>query len=166
MNTSSEGHDDPTDDPADDTADARDHASEAPEFGSVGEEAVKLFGALSDWANGQGADASPDLSHGLADGLSGLAGQAAAAARNVSEHVDTGAAECSYCPVCRTVHAVRQASPEVRDHLATAAASLMQAAAGVLAATARGGEAGRRGDLERIDLDVDGDGAEWPGDEQ
>lgn len=126
------------------------------DVGSVGEEAAKLFGALSDWASDHG----PELSHGL----SGLAGQAAAAARGVGEHVDTGAAECAYCPVCRTVHALRQASPEVRDHLAVAAGSLLQAAAGVLAATARGGDPGRRGDVERIDLDGDDD--EWPEDEQ
>jgi len=126
------------------------------DVGSVGEEAAKLFGALSDWARDHG----PELSHGL----SGLAGQAAAAAREVSDHVDTGAAECSYCPVCRTVHVIRQASPEVRDHLAVAAASLMQAAVGVLAATARGADSDRADGVERIDLD--GDDGEWPEDAQ
>ena len=126
------------------------------DVGGVGEEAAKLFGALSDWARDHG----PELSHGL----SGLAGQTAAAARDVSDHVDTGAAECSYCPVCRTVHVIRQASPEVRDHLAVAAASLMQAAADVLAATARATDTDRTGGVERIDLDGDDEGA-WPEDE-
>ena len=38
----------------------------------------------------------------------------AAAARDANEHIATGGAECTYCPICRTVHVVRQASPEVR----------------------------------------------------
>lgn len=101
--------------------------------GSVGEEAAKLFGVLADWAH------------------------------DVSDHVDTGAAECTYCPICRTVHVIRQASPEVRDHLAAAATSLMQAAAGVLAATARAGSDPSTG-VEHIDLDADG--GEWPEDDR
>lgn len=106
------------------------------DVGSVAEEAAKLFGALSDWA------------------------------RDVGDHVDTGAEECRYCPVCRTVHVIRQASPEVRDHLAVAASSLMQAAAGVLAASARAGHhASRDPGVEHIDVD-DWDGADWPEDEQ
>jgi len=101
------------------------------EIGSVADEAAKLFGALSDWA------------------------------RDANEHVATGAEECTYCPICRTVHVVRLASPEVRTHLAVAAANLMQAAAGILAAASsddsRAGAA--RGDgVEHIDLD-EGD---WP----
>lgn len=121
------------------------------DVGSVGEEAAKLFGALSDWARDHGAD--------VGHGLSGLASQAAAAARDVGEHVDTGAEECRWCPVCRTVHAVREASPEVRAHLGVAAAALMQAAAGVLAAAARAGEdRPDRGGVEHIDLTDD----EWP----
>lgn len=110
--------------------------SETPDddVGSVGEEAAKLFGALSGWA------------------------------RDVSDHVDTGAAECSYCPICRTVHVIRQAGPEVRDHLAVAATSLMHAAAGVLAATARAPDTDRAGGVEHIDLDVDQ--GDWPEEEQ
>lgn len=119
-------------------------------IGGVGDEAVKLFGALADWARDHGADLGPQVGHGL----SGLAA-----------HVDTGATECSWCPVCRTVHVIRQASPEVRDHLAVAAASLMQAAAGVLAAVSHGAESKRSNGVERIDLDGDDDG-EWPEDEQ
>lgn len=99
------------------------------DVGSVGEEAAKLFGALSDWAQGAG------------------------------EHVDTGSAECSWCPVCRTVHVIRGASPEVREHLAVAASSLMQAAAGILAAASRTAEPGRPG-VERIDLSDEAE--DWP----
>jgi hypothetical protein len=103
------------------------------DVGSVGEEAAKLFGALADWAS------------------------------DVSDHVDTGSPECTYCPICRTVHVIRQASPEVRDHLAVAATSLMQAAAGVLAATARAGSTPSDG-MEHIDLDAEAE--QWPEEDQ
>lgn len=120
------------------------------QVGNVADEAVKLFGALSDWAKGQGSD--------VGDGLSGLAAHAASAAREVDDHIATGSAECTYCPICRTVHAVRQTSPEVRAHLAVAAASLMQAAAGLLATAvpddARAAAARGEG-IEHIDLDDD-----------
>lgn len=123
------------------------------QVGSVADEAVKLFGALSDWAKDHGSD--------LGEGLSGLAAHAAASARDLDEHIATGSAECTYCPICRTVHAVRQTSPEVRAHLTVAAASLMQAAAGLLATAvpddARAASA--RGDgIEHIDLDDDPEG--------
>jgi len=98
--------------------------------GSVADEAAKLFGALSDWA------------------------------RDANDHIATGAEECTYCPICRTVHVVRTASPEVRTHFSLAAANLMQAAAGILAAASQGDASGSaRGDrVEHIDLD-EGD---WP----
>jgi hypothetical protein len=126
------------------------------QVGSVADEAAKLFGALSDWARDHGSD--------LSGGLSGLASQAAASARDVNEHVNerfaTGSAECAYCPICRTVHAVRSASPEVRGHLTVAAASLMQAAAGLLATAASDEQRARAasGDgFEHIDLEDDPD---------
>ena len=119
------------------------------EVGSVGEEAAKLFGALSDWARDHGPD--------LGDGLHGFADQAATAAREVADHVDTGAAECSWCPLCRTVHLLR--TPEVRDNLAVAATALMQAASGILAAAGQPPSSEQQG-VEHIDLDGD-----WPEEE-
>ena len=130
------------------------------QVGSVSEEAAKLFGALSDWARDHG----PDLGD-AGDGLSGLAGRAAAAVQGVTDHVDTGAPECAWCPVCRTVHLVRTTSPEVRDHLATAATSLMQAAAGFLAAASAPHDHPHPG-VEHIDLDGDLDDADWPEEER
>ncbi|KRF36280.1 hypothetical protein [Nocardioides sp. Soil805] len=103
-----------------------------PEVGSLAEETAKLLGALSGWAREHGADAAHGTS-GLADHL---VDQVAGAAHQVGEHLDTGAPECTVCPICRTVHAVRQLSPEVKAHLAVAASSLVQAAAGVLATVA------------------------------
>jgi hypothetical protein len=106
-----------------------DDASTNEPVGSVAEEAAKLLGALSGWA------------------------------RDLDDHVATGAPECSYCPICRTVHALRQTSPEVRTQLATAATALLQAASGLLATVAP--EAPGRGGVEHIDLDDTGD---WPAD--
>jgi hypothetical protein len=121
-----------------------------PDVGSVGEEAIKLFGALADFARQH----SGDVSHGVG----GLAGQAAAMAHDVNEHLATGAAECRYCPVCRAVHVLRETSPEVKAHLLTAASSLLQAAAGVLDTVPPADRTGaRRGpEVERIDLDDEG----------
>jgi hypothetical protein len=108
------------------------------QVGSLADEAVRLFGALSDWA--RDATEEPD------------------------DHVHTGSPECTWCPLCRTVHAVRQAAPEVRGHLAVAASALLQAAAGVLAAAAASDEHRGTG-VEHIglegDLEDDVDGV-WP----
>jgi hypothetical protein len=108
---------------------------EDPDVGSVGEEAAKLLGALSDWAKD--------------------------AAQDVDRHIATGAEECTYCPICRTVHAVRGLSPEVKAQLATAATTFLQAAAGLMASAARDQQA-RQGGVEHIDLDGLDDDADWP----
>ena len=114
--------------------------------GSVAEEAAKLLGALSGWAreNGDG------LYDGVQDGLSSIADE-------LHDHVSTGSAECAWCPVCRTVAAVRHASPEVKAHLSTAASSLMLAVSGLLAtrAPARDPRADAGTRMERIRLDDD-----------
>jgi len=121
--------------------------------GSMSEEALKLLGALSGWAREHGSD----LGAGLGAGLEGL-----------DEHLATGAPECSWCPICRAVHAVRQTSPEVRAHLAVAASSLLQAAAGLLATAVPDDARERAAGVEHIDLEDDADdethGA-WPGED-
>ena len=130
-------------------------SEEPDDIGSVSDEAVKLLGALTDWAREHGSD--------LGQGFSGLVDHATESAREVNEHLATGSEECSFCPICRTVHLVRQTSPEVRAHLAVAASSLLQAAAGVLA-TAVPPDARTRArgtGVEHIDLDEDTQGA-WP----
>ena len=109
------------------------------EVGTVGEEAVKLLGALGEWAK---------------DHVGGAVG-------GVDDHLDTGAPECTYCPICKTVHVLRQASPEVRSQLSTAATSLISAFAAMMA-TPTPGEQQRDRDgsgVEHIDLDDDAD--EW-----
>ena len=117
--------------------------------GSAAEEAAKLLGAMAEWAR----EHRPDL--GTAVG--GLAEQVSAAAHDVDAHLGTGE-ECRYCPICRAVQFYRAASPEVRDHLSAAAASLAQAAAAALATAV---PEDRRPGVEHIDLTDD-----WPdGDE-
>lgn len=139
-----------------DPLDSTDDTGPDEPVGSVGDEAAKLLGALSDWAQDHGSE--------LGQSLSGLAGQAASSLKDVNEHIATGSAECTVCPICRTVHAVRQTSPEVRAHLMTAASALVQAAAGILATQVpsdepAGGANARGKEVERIDLDSD-----FPGD--
>jgi len=123
--------------------------------GSVGEEAAKLFGALSAWAREQ---AQEQEHAGDASGAARTAAGHAASAREalaqglheVGEHLGSAGPDCRWCPVCQVVHAVRRTSPEVRAHLADAAGSLMQAAAGLMATTP---PASGRGPVEHIDLD-------------
>lgn len=119
-------------------------SEEPEELGSLAEEAAKLLGALSGLAREHGAD--------LSDGLSGLTDRAAAAAHDLEQHVATGGEDCLYCPMCRAIHLVRQTSPEVRAHLAVAASSLVQAAAGMLA-TGPFQDRRTRDPVEHIDLD-------------
>jgi hypothetical protein len=128
--------------------DAHDTESGHEEVGSLGEETAKLLGAFATWARDSGSD--------LGAGLGAAAAQAAAGWHNVDEHIATGAPECEYCPICRTVHAVREASPEVRAHLASAALSLLQAAAALLAtAQPDDGSPRRTADVEHIDVGDD-----------
>lgn len=124
--------------------------------GSLTEEAVKLLGVLGDWARDQGGD---------------LGAGAAAAARQVDDHVATGGEECRWCPVCRTVHAIRQTNPEVREQLVVAATALLQAGTSILTAlqsqqpgSAPGQHrAGRQAGIEHIDLtdEVGPDDDKW-----
>lgn len=128
--------------------DAHDAGSGHEEVGSLGEETAKLLGAFATWARDSGSD--------LGAGLGAAAAQAAAGWHAVDEHIATGAPECLYCPICRTVHAVRETSPEVRAHLVSAAVSLLQAAAALLATAQPDEGAGRRGPgVEHIDVGDD-----------
>jgi hypothetical protein len=110
--------------------------------GSVGEEAAKLFAALSGWARDQGAD--------HAGSAAGAAAAMSETMHTINEHIATGSEECRYCPVCQVIHAVRTTSPEVKAHLAVAASSLMHAAAEMLATHVPPDKASP---VEKIDLD-------------
>ena len=105
-------------------------------LGTVGEEAAKLFEALQDWAR-------------------------ESAGGEEHAHTREQAGDCAWCPVCRGAQLVRQTSPEVKAHLTVAASSLLQAAAGLLAAAQPPGTSGPG--VQKIDLDDDtsGDGSGW-----
>jgi hypothetical protein len=121
------------------------------QVGSVGEEAAKLLGALQDWAN-EHTGGQPGT------GARAEAGAEDAPGHGHSPHVTGDAPECHWCPLCRTVHAVRTASPEVKAQLATAGQALLQAAAGLLTAATQdrsGADTRRPGTVQRIDLDAD-----------
>ena len=122
-----------------------------PDVGSLADEAAKLFGALSGWAREQAGEAGEGLQTSLPRPLPRPT-SSTSTSRPAS-------AECTVCPICRTVHAVRQMSPEVKAHLATAATSLAQAAAASWRRTLLA-DGDRPSDVEHIDLD-----GEWPEDE-
>ena len=115
--------------------------------GSAAEEAAKLLGAVSEWAREHGSD--------VGTAFGGLADQVSAAAHDLDTHL-AASEDCRYCPLCRAVQVYRSASPEVREHLATAVTSLAQAATALLA-TAVPQQRGTG--VERIDLTAD-----WPDD--
>ncbi len=112
------------------------------EVGSLAEEAAKLFGALSGWAEEHGSD------------LDDVAHRAGAVGQDLHDHLSTGAPECTYCPICQAVRFLRDTSPEVRAHLAAAGASLAQALTATLQAASTAAE---EHPVERIPVDDD-----WP----
>ena len=130
-------------------------------IGSVGEEAAKLFTALSGMARDLGAGAARAGGAAKDQGAQGADSAAGAAfafgdlLKDVNDHIATDGQDCKYCPVCQVISAVRATSPEVKAHLAVAASSLMHAAAGVLATQVP--EDKKSGPVEKIDLDDDWD---------
>jgi hypothetical protein len=122
--------------------------------GSVSEEAAKLLGALQDWAKDSGSE--------YAGAAASAAEGAASAAHRINEHVATGGAACTYCPLCRMISALRDTSPEVKAHLSSAMTSLMQAAAGMMATPVPDpGTRRETSTVEKIDLNDDD---EWEDD--
>lgn len=118
-------------------------SDEEKEFvGSVAEEAVKLLGALQDWARDSGNDAA------------GAAAGVASAFRSFDEHIATGGQDCKYCPLCQLVSAFRQTSPDVKQHLGSAVTSLFQALCSILASqpSSPGTTGTPDGRLQKIDL--------------
>jgi hypothetical protein len=113
--------------------------------GSVGEEAAKLLQALQEWARDGAGDAT--------GATASAAAAAASAAHRINEHLATGGPECRYCPLCQVIAAVRGTSPEVRQHLTTAATSLMHVVAALLATPVPDQDAAKPDAVQRIDLD-------------
>lgn len=95
-------------------------AGDPPPVGGVAEEALKLVEALSSWSASSSSSSSSSGTHGH--------DHDADDARVAGE-----SPECAWCPVCRALRVVRATPPEVREHLTSAASSLVQALAALLA---------------------------------
>jgi hypothetical protein len=125
-------------------------SSDKEPLGNVAEEAAKLFEALQGWATQSGGE--------YADATAAAAGGAAHRLHGINEHVATGAPECAYCPLCQVISAVRGTSPEVRQHLASAASSMLKAVAGLMTTPVPDEGTGRHDtSVEKIEVSDD----EW-----
>ena len=93
--------------------------------GSAAEEAARLFAAAEEWIRTRAG--------GHVEGLA------------------TGAPECTVCPVCQGIAAVRGVRPETVEHLLDAAASFV-AALRTTVGTPASPEAARRPDVQHIDV--------------
>jgi len=103
-----------------------------PQPGPLGEEAVRLVEALSQWVGAQWARGGADLPFA------------------------NGSAECRVCPFCQLLSVVRHTRPEVFGHLADASSSFVAAVRTAVESHGdHAGGAGGRGGVERIDLDDD-----------
>jgi hypothetical protein len=94
-------------------------------LGSAAEEATRLFTALQDWARRNGVRLTPGSSLGNDD------------AADPHPAWADGSASCRICPLCQLIALTREASPEVVDHLSSAADSLLAAARAALLAHER-----------------------------
>ena len=104
----------------------------APPHGSAAEEAGKLFAAIEEWARSR--------SGGLLD----------------TEHLATGAAECTVCPLCQSITALRQVKPDTVEHLLDAAGSVVAALRStLLGRSADSAPSTGRSPVEHIDVRED-----------
>jgi hypothetical protein len=104
--------------------------------GTLAEEAAKLFSVLQGWANEhRGPDGSDD--------------EAYVDDHEAGQHLS---AECRYCPLCNLARFARAASPEVREHLTSAALSMTLAVKGLLEGVERQRPESRHDPVEKIDL--------------
>lgn len=114
--------------------------------GSLAEEAAKLLAALQGWTQ-------EFRGHDDADSEPGAdAGTHHHGADSHAEHT-TLSGECRYCPLCNLARFARAASPEVRDHLASAGLSLAMAFKELMDNAGNARPAATP--VEKIDLDGD-----------
>jgi hypothetical protein len=117
----------------------------AEHVGTLAEEAAKLVAAMQNW----GAEAASATADRDAPGS-----ESDEKAHSSSDHAwhDPDSPECRWCPLCQFVRAAKATSPEVRDHLASAAVSLALAFKGLLDGVDE--RADRSDPVEKIDLDL------------
>jgi len=99
--------------------------------GSAADEAVRLLAAAEQWARSH-ADRLLD-----------------------EEHLATGSAECTVCPVCQVVGGLRSVRPETVEHVLDAAASLVAALRTAVAPAPEPAARPRPGGVERIPVRED-----------
>ena len=99
-----------------------------PPVGSAAEEAARLFAAAEDWIRTR--------SGGHLDGIA------------------TGAPECTVCPLCQGISAVRGVRPETVEHLLDATASFVAALRSAVSGhvAPEGPPEHRRPDVQHIDV--------------
>jgi hypothetical protein len=74
------------------------------------------------------------------------------ATREHPPEIATGAPECRYCPICRTIAAARTSGPDVVDHMVDAGQALYAALRETVAAYERTRPQRRRTDGDQSDL--------------
>jgi hypothetical protein len=105
-----------------------------PEPAALAEEAARLVEAAADWVRRAVSAVDPD-----------------------GERLDTGAPECTVCPLCRAVHAIRTEHPEAAERATALATDAATMVAGLLRTVFDGHAAPRRDpadgpEVEHIDL--------------
>ncbi len=101
----------------------------SPSFGASAEEAGKLIDALGEWLAARAGGASA-----VADWL---------------PHAGSLGQDCRLCPICQLIGALRQARPDVVEHLDDAVGSLLTAAR-LLVETGESARSARPPGFERI----------------
>jgi hypothetical protein len=124
--------------------------------GSLAEEAAKLLAVIQGWA-GDHSGQTGDTATGQASDASGTSGveePSDSGQADDATHVHhEGAPECRWCPLCQLARVAKATTPEVREHLSSAAVSLALAFKGLLEGV---DDTARRSDpIEKIDLDAD-----------
>lgn len=107
------------------------------DVGSAADEAVRLLAVAESWARRHASTFVDD------------------------EHLATGSPECTVCPVCQAVGALRRVRPETVAHLLDAGAALSAALRSAVAAEAGSATPPPASRVQRID--IDGDVAGDPG---
>lgn len=107
-------------------------------IGTLAEEAAKLAAVLQDWAG----DHHEQSAAGRVE---------AATADGVPEH--ESASPCRHCPICAVIRTAQGTSPQARQHLATAAVSLVMAVQEMLSTAPE--SAGRAGPGDETGLAED-----------
>jgi hypothetical protein len=102
---------------------------QASRIGSAAQEATHLFEAVQEWAK-----------------------RTAGAGENVGEHIATGSPECQLCPVCQLIRMLGSGRPEIVQHLADAAGSVLAAVRAAMDAHEREWSSRKSSGVERIDI--------------